>query len=164
MDHVRFSNIQLKVRGPMDDGFAREAPYPYATFEYFGQNGVPHAFYCRHARNLQFHNVQVDWTGAEGSWMSALSCDDVANIDIDSFVSGQAPDGTSPVVNLTNVRGASLRACRAPDRTGTFLQLNGRRTADITAVGNDLSRATIAFASTDDVPANALQQTGNLMR
>ena len=62
------------------------------------------------------------------------------------------------------VRGASLRACRAPDRTGTFLQLNGRRTADITAVGNDLSRATIAFASTDDVPANALQQTGNLMR
>ncbi len=163
IEGVRISNMNLKVRGPMDDVFAEQVPYPYAVFGRFDVKGIPHALFCRDVRDVRLHNIRVDWTGAQGSWCSALRCEDAEDVDVDGLVVGQGPDGKSPVVSLKNVRSASVRACRAAEPTRTFLQLLGDRTANITAVANDLARNVNAFESADEVPKDALHQIANAL-
>ena len=132
MEGLSFSNVKLTVRGDdMDDGFAEEVPYPYGVWGHWATRGIPHAFYCRNARDLEFHNVRVDWKNTGGSWLSAVRCENVDTLDINGLTARQAPDSAAAAVHLTNVQNASVRGCRAEHGTGRFLAVDGDLTRDI---------------------------------
>ena len=163
IDGVRISNMKLTVRGSMDDGFAKQVPYPYPVFGRWDVKGIPHAVFCRHARNLEFHNFRVEWAGVSGSWMSAMRYEQVKDLDLQKLLLSQAPGAKCPAVSLVNVREASLRGCRALASTGTFLGLHGNQSKRISAIGNDLSLAGKAFDLGDDIPSDAFKHASNLL-
>ncbi|MDD4892297.1 MAG: glycosyl hydrolase family 28 protein [Phycisphaerae bacterium] len=147
IEGLRISNFRLEVRGEMDDGFAAAAPYPYDVWDYWKQQGAPHAFYCRHARGVEFHNVRVAWGQVSGPWRSALRMEQVDDVTIDGLVAGQAPGGTNaPAVHLTDVRGAFVRGCRAEPGTGAFLCADGATSRRIATANNDLAEAATPYS------------------
>jgi hypothetical protein len=153
IEGVRISNFRLEVRGEMDDEFGAQVPYPYRVWDYFNKKGIPHGFYCRHARGLEFHDVRVAWGKASGLWRSALRAEQVEDLDLRGFVAKQAPGPASaPVIHLTDAQGVSLRGCRAEPGAGTFLRLDGASTAGVSSIGNDLSAAKQVIEQAPDVP------------
>ena len=142
LEGLRVANLRLEVRGEMDDEFAAAVPYPYRVWDYFDKRGIPHALYCRYAREVEFHDVRVAWGRAGGSWRSALRAEHVEDLEVDGLVARQGPGpGRAPAVHLTDVRGALVRGCRAEPGTGTFLRADGASAGALSAIGNDLGAA-----------------------
>ncbi|MBI4026565.1 MAG: hypothetical protein HY360_16380 [Verrucomicrobia bacterium] len=89
--------------------------------------------------DIELNNVRVAWGDIVGPWRSAVRAEHVENLDINGLISRQAlPDSDAAAVDLTDVRGASVRGCRAEPGTGTFLRVDGASTG-IHDLGNDLS-------------------------
>ncbi|MFH1023781.1 MAG: glycosyl hydrolase family 28 protein, partial [Planctomycetota bacterium] len=142
IEDVRISNFRLEVRGETDDEFSAEVPYPYRVWDYFNKKGIPHGFYCRHVRGLEFHDVRVAWGKVSGPWRSALRAEQIEDLDLHGFVARQAPGpADAPAIHLTDARGVSLRGCRAAPGTGTFLRLDGPAAGRASLSGNDLAAA-----------------------
>ena len=142
IENVRLSEIDLTVRGKMDDKFAEVVPYPYHVFDYWGKwTGIPHAIYCRHVRGMDMSQVRVRWGDVSGQWRSALRCEQVEDIGINGFVARQAPGSNASVVHLTDTSGAFVHGCRAESGTGTFLRVDGAKSRRISVIGNDLAEA-----------------------
>jgi polygalacturonase len=139
IEDVRFDNIELTMRGAVDDRFRDGVPYPVSAW---GAPGIPHAWYIRHARRVALNNVRVQWGDVTGPWRSAVRAEQVEDLDLNGLVAGHAPGPSdAATIHLTNARGASLRGCRAVAGTDTWLRVDDERTSDITLAGNDLGRA-----------------------
>jgi hypothetical protein len=165
IEGVRISNLRLEVRGEMDDEFGAEVPYPYRVWDYFNKRGIPHAIYCRYARDLEFHDVRVAWGRVSGPWRSALRCEGVAGLDVSGLVARGAPGPAgAPAVHLTDVRGAFLRGCRAEPGAGAFLRLDGPAAGRSTVLGSDLAEAEAAFELSGDAAGKGFHQEANRLR
>lgn len=79
LEDIRFRNLRLTVRGETDGKYV-DPPYPYPVFDDWKSKGIPHAVYCRHARNLHFNDVQVRWDNATGPWGTPFRFDRVENV------------------------------------------------------------------------------------
>jgi hypothetical protein len=153
IEDVRIDHLKLTVRGEMDDRYIRSVPDPISCWR---QPGIPHAFYLRHARNIELSGIRVAWGGISGPWRSAVRAEDVENLDLNGFIARQAlPDSDAAAIHLTHIRGASLRGCRCEAGTNTFLRLEG---AESTAslIGNDLKLAREVFQLGAGVPGDAV--------
>ena len=153
IEDVRINNLKLTVRGEVDGRYVRSVPYPSSCWS---QPGIPHAFYVRHARNIELNSIRVAWGAITGPWRSVVRAETVENLDVNGLIARQAlPDSDAPVIHLTDARGASVRGCRPEAGTNTFLRLEGAgSTASLTA--NDVRLARQAFQLGGGVPANAL--------
>jgi len=100
VESVRLSNIDLTVRGRMDDELA-DVPYPYPVFDDWTKRGIPDAFYCRYARDLAFRDVRVHWGDVTGAWRSALCAEHVDELELSNFIGTAAPGSRTPAVHLT---------------------------------------------------------------
>jgi len=100
VETVRLSNIDLTVRGQMDDELA-DVPYPYPVFDDWTKRGIPDAFYCRYARDLAFRDVRVRWGDVTGPWRSALRAEYVDELELSNFIGAAAPHSQTPAVHLT---------------------------------------------------------------
>ena len=90
---------------------------------------------------------------------SALSCHDVENGTIRNVYREPAGvGGKLPVVALDSCRNMLVTGCRAAAGTPVFLGLNGKRTARISLMGNDLRDAVKAVMRDRDVPTDALRR------
>ena len=69
-------------------------------------------------------------------------------------------DGQLATLYFNNTQDLYITGSQAADGTGTFLQLEGESTKNITVIGNDLSRAREAF-SINTVAKNTFFQTAN---
>lgn len=160
IEGVHISGFRLEVRGEMDNEFGTHVPYPYSVWDYFNKKGIPHAFYCRHARGLEFHNVRVVWGKAVGSWRSALRAEHVQDLDISGFVAKQAPGAANAaVVHVTDSQCVSLRNCRAESGTGSFLRMDGPATRRISVTGNDLTESANPIEIGEGVPKETVFST-----
>lgn len=152
IENVRLSDIDLTVRGPMDDKFAETVPYPYHVFDYWGNwSGIPHGIYCRYVRGMDLSRVRVRWGDVSGQWRSALRCEQVEDFGIDGFVASQAPGANASAIHLTDASGVFLHGCRAESGTGTFLSVDGAGSRRISVMGNDLAAAVTPMKSADGV-------------
>jgi hypothetical protein len=116
--------------------------------------------YCRHVNGLKLHDVE--YVLEKPDMRPALMCDDVKNLDIDSFAA-MAPPSRMPVMRLKQVRRAFIRGCSASPDTGTYLQVEGEETEKISVMGNDLSEAGKAISLAEGVKSNAVFESGNRM-
>jgi hypothetical protein len=156
VEAVRLGDIDLTVRGEMDDEFGRGVPYPYPVFDWWTKRGIPHGIYCRHVRGMDLSRVRVRWERATGPWRSALRCEQVEDLVIDGLIARQGPASDAPAVDLTDVRRAFVRGCRAEPGTGRFLRVGGPASSNIVAAGNDLTAAAAPFELAPDAPPGAL--------
>ena len=163
IENLRISDLHLSVKGLMPADTDAHVPDPYPQFDW-NTPGLPHALFFRHVHGLALRNVRVEWEDAAGPWRSALRVEQVADLELSGVTASQAPEGqTAPAVHLIDVADATLQGCRATPGTGTFLSIEGDRTAHIAALANDLSRAERAYQVANDTPRGALREAGNLL-
>jgi hypothetical protein len=116
-----------------------------------------HGLYIRHATGITLKNLDLRTTQPDAR--PALVVDDAAGLKIFDL-NAQSPDRVSTVAWLRDVVGAFIQSCLAPKGVQTFLRVDGAKSAEITLVGNDLSRAEKAIDKSNSVPADAVRVLG----
>jgi len=144
-----------------------EVPDAYPEFSMFVTLGTStdktsrflpaHGLYIRHAAGITLKNL--DLRTAQPDARPALVVDDAAGLKIFDL-SARSPEGVSTVAWLRDVTGAFIQSCLAPKGAHTFLRVDGAKSAGITLVGNDLSRAEKAFDKGESVPTDAVRVLG----
>ncbi len=137
--NITLDQIRLKFAGGQP---AAQKPVPeqadkYPEYPMFGVLPA-YGFYCRHARNLRFSQVQV--AVMKPDERPSLMGDDVEDWDIFRW-DAAAPAKDQPVIHFKDVRRAMIHGCRCPQDAPAFLRLEGQAANHITLLDNDLSAA-----------------------
>ena len=161
VENLSVENVRLyfKGGGSRDDAHRQvpEWPEKYPEFDMFGQLPA-YAFFVRHARNLRFSNVSVEFDQSE--IRPGMSFEDVEGLDIDGVAIAGSSDG-EPLIKFYQVRECLMRGCRIPWPVSTFIQVAGERSDGITITGNDLRRAQKAVDIVPNVARSAVYQLSN---
>ena len=96
-----------------------------------------YGFYLRHARGVTLDNVRLRYEGTDAR--PALVCDDVADLDLFALHAQGGPD--RPLMRARDLAGALISGCRLPQELGVFLRLEGKASADVSLIGNELGKA-----------------------
>jgi len=156
VENVTLSNIRVQFAGGGKEDEARrevlEKPEAYPEYSMFGVLPA-YGFYCRHAHNLAFHNVELSTIAPEAR--PSLVCEDVDLLQVFAW-SALALAGTAPVMRLESVRNALIEGCRASPGIGPYLRVGGKNTAGIRLLANDLSQAAKGVEADPDVPPGAV--------
>ena len=107
-------------------------------------------FLCDSVEGLELQNVEVN--AVKGP---AFDISNSRDIELHGIKSTK-PQAYEPVVRMENVRDAFIQGCRAFPGTGSFLELTGKNTENITLIGNDLASAKNPFVLKDDAPKGAI--------
>jgi len=156
IENVTLSNINLGFEGGGTKEMAsREIPekpasYPESTM--FG--ALPaYGFFCRHVKNLRFHNVKLETSTPDHR--HAIVLDDVEHADLESLDAPYAPSAAG-MIRLNNSRHIYIRNCQPPSGTELFLEIQGAGTKNIWLFANDLSGVKNIAKKDADVPGSAL--------
>ena len=137
--NILLSNIRLMFEGGGTKEFVNreiaEIPEQYPEFRMFGTLPA-YGFYCRHAENLVFKDVEVGFTIPDAR--PAIVCDDIIDLELHRI---KAMIGQEPVLQFRNVQNSIIQSCRAPKGTDIFLGIDGLNSRNISLIGNDLSEA-----------------------
>jgi hypothetical protein len=159
---VTLKNVRLCARGGGTPEMARkpvpelEAKYPDADM--FG--GLPaYGLFCRHVEGLVLEDVKFHLEQPDAR--PAVIITQASNLDLRNLTA-EPPSGEEPVLSLHDVGDTLLQGCRAQKGTKCFLQLGGAQTAQLRALGNDLSQAAMPFRLGKEVPEQALREEANL--
>ena len=148
VENIELSNMRLKFTGRgtklSADREIQEFPDGYPEYEMFGMLPA-YGFYCRHAVNLGFDHVELDFEGSEAR--PAMVFDDISGLELQN-IRGRIIE-TGPLFRFINVRDASVRLCSVPFGLETFLRIQGRNSGRITLWGNDLNNVKIPVLSED---------------
>jgi len=140
VEGITLSDIRLGYKGsgtPETIGIeVPEAIDKYPEAKMFGPLPT-YGLFCRHVDGLKLDNVQVLFDGEEAR--HALLCEDVKNLEVDSF-SAMPPSGGASTLKFLNVQDAFLQGIIAPAGTSTFLEVLGKESKGISAAANDFSR------------------------
>jgi len=106
-----------------------------------------YGFYCRHAENLTFNNIELDFMDPDVR--PAMVFDDIIKLNLDRIDARVL--GSEPLIKCKNVRNLFIQSCTAPTGIDTFLQISGNQNDQITLIGNDLSGAKNAVNADDHI-------------
>lgn len=159
--NLTLQDVRLFMHGGKDktplNGDPPDGPYPI-----YGFHGAPYAMYLRYVEELALRDVHFTWNEPErADWGSALRCVEVGDLVLDGFEGRQSLGSELPAVRLTGVERALVRDCRAPAGTGTFLLLD-EGTGDVTAIGNEVSRARDAWRVVEGGGARVFERANRL--
>ncbi len=158
IEGVTLDNIRILMRGGSNKKWHENPPYPFTVW---GHRSTPYDIFCRYVDDLKIRNVQVTWnTPEKPEWGSAIRCWHVKDLEIDGFVGRQALSSGQPAIQLRDARNVFIHNCRAPEGTGTFLQV-GEGIEHVTVMNNDLSYAEKAFSLGADVEPEEVFQSNN---
>jgi polygalacturonase len=139
-EDITLSNISLTFEGIGTEEFVGhevpELPGVYPEHNMFGTLPA-YGFYCRHCRNLRFDNIELEFTKPESR--PAIICDDVDNLVLKSIIANT--NTAAPVISFSKVKDAFIHSCVALEGTGTFLQMDGTLSENVSFTGNDLRSA-----------------------
>jgi len=159
---VTLKNVRVSARGGGTPEMARkevpelEGKYPDAGM--FG--GLPaYGLFCRHVEGLELDSVKFHLEAPDAR--PAVVITQASNLDLRNLTA-DPPSGEEPVISLRDVRDALLRGCRAQKGTKCFVHLSGAQTAQLRALGNDFSQATVPFRLDEDVPRQTAREEANL--
>ena len=170
VEDVLIENVRIVSAGGGTAAQARrdvpEVPAAYPEFDMFAAPGTrdkalrflpAHGLYIRHAAGITLKNLDLRTTQADAR--PALVVDDAAELKIFDL-SARSPEHVTTVAWLRDVAGAFIQSCLAPKGAQTFLRVDGAKSAGITLIGNDLSRAEKAIDKGESVPADAVRVLG----
>ena len=189
-ESITLSNIRLTYTsgGPLEavTSPVPEEERRYPTANMFGTLPA-YGLYCRHVKNLVLSNVALQcsdrfvrlplsgrkrndnpyWQtpetlpedGAAGNPGTAFMAEDVVGLDVASLQT-RAGVNDDPVLQFTNVRGALVHGCRAPENTSVYLNVRGHQTECIALEGNEMQRARKAVDRAPEVPRKAVRGKG----
>jgi polygalacturonase len=156
VEDVTLRNIRLAfAEGGKAEDMRNSVPEKAEAYPEYAMFGTLPAYglFCRHARNLSLQNIEVSCVTPDVR--PALWCDDVEALQIFAWSGAAATDGAT-ILRFENVRDALIQGCRATPRTGTFLRTEGRKTARIRLMANDLEDAVHPVAAGPEVSARAV--------
>lgn len=142
--NIHFSNITAEAE---EAGFLLgldEMPIEGVTFSDVNITANK-GFTIKNARNLEFHQVQVNTQGGP-----VIQAENVTHLEIDG-VKTLVPHAEVPVVSLTNVQDAFLHDSSPVTGTDVFLQLKGEKTKGIFLDGNNFSQVAQPVQQEEDV-------------
>lgn len=146
-----------------------EAPDAYPQYDMFVAAGTPgsapeesrflpaHGLYIRHAAGITLKNLDLRTTRPDVR--PALVVDDAAALKVFDL-SARSPKQVATVVRLRDVANAFIQSCLAPKGVQTFLRVDGAKSAEITLVGNDLSRSGKAIDNGESASTDAVRILG----
>ncbi len=162
VEDVTLANIRIQSEenGKADwahrDIPEKEQSYPEARqFGHLPSYGI----FCRHVSGLSLRNLEL--TGGPSEERPAICSDDVKKLEI-SGLRGSPVSGQEPMIRLLETTDALVRDCSAPAGIKTFIELNGKQTARVTVMCNDLRGAEQPAAIAPGVGAGAVAMSGNV--
>jgi hypothetical protein len=155
---ITLENIKINITGERDSRNHDNPRYPSSSM---GHRSAPYDVFCRHVDDLKLRNIQLIWPESEDTKLgSALRCWSVTDLEIAGFVGRQSLKSNAPAIHLKDVKGAFIYNCRAPEGTGTVLQLD-EGTERVTIMGNEFSRAKKLYTLGAGVDTIEIFETGN---
>ncbi len=148
--NLTLENIRLTFKGgvkkaPVDREIP-EVPEVYPEQTMFGRLPA-YGFYCRHAENLTFNDVELNFMEADER--PAIVCDDINGLELYKVKAKLI--GDAPMIQCKDVKNMFVQSCIAPQGIETFLQLSGVKSEHITLIGNDLSGAKNPIRNNDNI-------------
>lgn len=160
-ENITLENIRISFPGGGTREEAQreipEVPEHYPEYTMFGTLSA-YGFFCRHARNIKFHHVQVDLRDTDAR--PAYVFDDVSDLEltgIDGMLSKSAP----ALIRLHNTTGVFVRGTRPAHSLHKFAQFEGVETGSITLLNNDFSSVEEVFSMEEGASSDALFEAGN---
>lgn len=155
IENLTLKDIRIFMNGGKDKSeLNADPPDPYPIY---GFHGAPYAMYLRFVDRLKLSGVHFAWNTPErADWGSPLRCVNVEELEIEGFQGRQPLPSDEAAIRLKNVRRAFVHGCRAPEGAGTFLSFE-EGTGDVTLIGNELSRARLAYEVTEDSPPKVFE-------
>jgi len=155
---LTLDNVKIHMFGGKDKSeLNANPPDPYPIY---GFHGAPYSMYFRYINRLQLRNVEFTWnTPEQTDWGSVLRCESVNDLEVSGFNGRQSLGSEAPAIRLKKVASALVRNSRAPENTGTFIEI-GSGVAKIALLGNDLGEARKTYSIAKGVSPN-LFETGN---
>lgn len=152
VENITLENIRITCKGggskELVDREIPEVPDKYPEFRMFGV--LPSfGFYCRHAKNLTFNDVEMDFI--EPDERPAIICDDITGLELYKIKAMSVGNGS--LIQCRNVKNLFVQSCIAPIGIETFLQITGK-SEHITILGNDLSGAKNAIKKDESYTIN----------
>jgi len=148
--NISLDNIHITFQGGGTQELVNreipEVPEDYPEYSMFGKLPA-YGFYCRHAENLTFNNVELDFT--EPDVRPAIVCDDITGLEL--YKIKAILTGDEPLVQCKDVKNMFVQSCIAPQGIETFLHVGGTKSGHITLLGNDLSGAKNAITKDDNI-------------
>jgi polygalacturonase len=134
---ITLENIRITFEGggtqELVNKEVEELPDAYPEYRMFG--ALPaYGFFIRHAENIKFHNVELDYNQPEAR--PAMIFDDVGFLELSDI--NARTNGKSPVMIFRDVRKSMITSNTLWQDT-PFLHLTGPPSAHITLIGNDFS-------------------------
>lgn len=159
MEDITFNQVRFHMRGGLEKPDSAEPPHP---FYIFGHHTAPYGIFCRYVKNLSFRDVTFTWNQTEQpDWGSALRVHHGSNVEIRGFNGRHSKGSDRATIELTDVKGVTIRDSKAADGTGTFLALEDG-SSDIALMGNDLRNAEHSIHFGQGVDHDTVVLSGNL--
>jgi hypothetical protein len=160
VENISLSHVRIRFAGGAKAADPRrqvpEKPEAYPEYSMFGVLPA-FGFYCRHARNLSFHEVEVETAAPDPR--PSLACEEVDELRLVAWRPPPRAAATPPIL-LRNVRQAAIQGCRAPETPGAYLRVSGKTSAGIRLFANDLAAAARSVDLDADVPPQAVAVAG----
>lgn len=141
---IMFDNVEIKIKNsPLNASYGGN--FDLRTSGDLTTAQFKHdisALYCTNVAGLKINGFKTDWEeGLPDFFSNSIWCENVSNVEIDSFVGRQAHLGDSrAAIVIDKANGATVRNCRAVKGTGGFLQAIDIKDGQL-SVNNDLSQA-----------------------
>jgi len=150
VENITLQNINLTFHGGVKQELVnreiQEIPEDYPEYDMFGTLPA-YGFYCRHAKNLTFNDVELDFIEPDGR--PAIIFDDIIGLEL--YKINARVIGNEVLIKCEDVREMFVQACIAPLGIETFLFISGLKSEHITFSGNDLSGAKNAIKKNDNI-------------
>lgn len=145
--NITLSNISIEFTGGgTSEDASKEIPelvdhYPEST----KWGALPsYAFFVRHAENISFDNIHVSYR--EKEQRPAFVFSDVNDLTL-SEIRAEVDLSADAVIKLNDVKNVFISGSKPITKTRRFLMVNGKRSGNISLIGNDFSSVTEAVSS-----------------
>lgn len=161
VEDVTLSNIRIdSEEGGKTEWVGREIPelpkaYPEARM--FGR--LPsYGIYSRHVKGLRLRHMEFRAVASEER--PAIFCDDVKDLEISDLRSAPVV-GNQPAITLIQTQQAFIHGCTSPAGANVFVEVQGKQTAGIVVMNNNLNGAQRPATLGAEVAEKALIVAGN---
>ena len=164
VENITLENLRVEYLGggALEDAAreVKEREDAYPSCRMFGTLPA-YGFYCRHARNLKFHHVEL--TFQHEDHRPPFVFDDVVDLelfDVDAQTTSKAP----ALYWLKQVNGAVIHGSRPRATSVPLVRVDGGQSRDISLLNNDLSRASRIVVTGEGVGKDAVYLGANRLK